>query len=261
MRHAHARVRRNVERTGGVAFPAVRVARRMGCTFDGVRAALFDLDNTLVDVLRVKDAAVRAATRAAGLAPGHLSAVAFEIGIDRDDVVDVALARLGVRDPARAARGRRAWAQAEAHAARPYPRAARTLAALRARGYALALVTDAPRRKAEQRLAASGLARYFPLVVAREDTPEGKADGRPFALALAALGTRPDEAVVVGDNPRRDVGSGRAAGCRTVLARYGLQESFASDAPEHRADADVARVDALLDILPFDAASDGRGIA
>lgn len=222
----------------------------MGCTFDNVRAALFDLDNTLVDVLRVKEAAVLAAARVTGVAPDFLRAVAFEIGIDRDDVVDVALERLGRHDAALATRARRAWLAAERAASRPYPRAARTLAALQARGFALALVTDAPRHKAEQRLASAGLARYFPLVVAREDTPDGKADARPFALALERLGARAEESVVVGDNPRRDVGSARTLGCRTVLARYGLQEAFASDAPEHAADADADRVEALLDLLP-----------
>lgn len=228
--------------------------------FGEARLVAFDLDCTLVDILRVKERACEAAAWAladAGLdidpsvAASDLLTTAMRAGIDRDDIVDVYLARtLGELHPNLVEVGRHAYERAEDQAAVPYPRAHRTLHELGRRGYALALVSDAPRHRVVRRLQAARLAAFFEPVIALEDTPAGKRDARPFELLVERTAVEPHEVVMVGDNPRRDVASARAFGCRTVLAAYGLQDSFASEHPDHAPDRSIRWLDELLELLP-----------
>ncbi|HVL48929.1 MAG TPA: HAD family hydrolase [Candidatus Thermoplasmatota archaeon] len=233
---------------------------RGAAPFDGVEAVAFDLDCTLVDILRLKERACEAAAWAladAGLdldppvAARTMMRLALEQGIDRDDVVDLFLLdAYGTVDPSLVILGRHAFDAAEEAEARPYPRAHRTLLELSRRGYRLALITDAPRHRALKRLQASRLRAFFEDVITVEDTPRGKVDSRPFERALARLNLPASALLMVGDNPRRDVGPAKALGCRTALATYGLQPDFASDHPAHRADREIRQLDDLLALVP-----------
>ena len=224
------------------------------------RVVAFDLDCTLIDILAVKRAAAEAATWTladAGLdvepvaAADDLLQMGFRIGIDRSDLVEQFVRRLvGEPEPRLIDAASQAFDRAEDAAARPYPRAHRTLHELGRRGYRLALVSDAPRPRVVQRLHATRLASFFDPVLTLEDSPAGKADVRPYEELVARTSARPDEIVMVGDNPVRDIGNARAFGCQTVLARYGLQEVFASDHPAHRAHHEIRWLDDLLALLP-----------
>lgn len=221
-----------------------------------VRAIAFDLDSTLVDIIRLKERAAEAAAWAladAGLdvspegAARDIMAVAYEIGIDHDDIIDAYLARAFPDADARfTAIGRHAFERAEDQNVVAYPRVHKTLLELSRRGYRLALITDAPRHRALRRLQAARLLPFFSEFITGEDTPRGKADSRPYQLAAQRLGLAPREILMVGDNPRRDIGVARAFGCRTVLAKYGLQAAFFSDAPENQAEVDIDWPDQLL---------------
>lgn len=227
---------------------------------DGIRVVAFDLDGTLVDILRVKARAAEAAAWAladAGLdapparAAQEILATALAIGIDREDVVDAYLARtLGRADARLVAIARHAFERAEDASVLAYPRTARTLLELARRGYELVLITDAPRRKAVHRLQAARLTPFFSHVIAREDTPHGKADRAPYDLALSRAGVPADALCMVGDHPRLDVGVAQAAGCRAVLAEYGLQPAFAPFRGAHEPDATLQWIDDLLLVLP-----------
>lgn len=214
--------------------------------FTGVRVVAFDLDQTLVDFWGAKRAAAAAAARAAR-APdpraraGALVGALREGDADRDAVEEV----LG---GAVAPRARRAFDRAERRGTRAYPGAARTLRALRARGYALALVTDAPRPRAVARLRGAGLARAFDVALTREDSPRGKEDDAPYRLLATRLGVRPEEILMVGDHPRRDVGVPRELGCRTVHALHGYDPRLASD---RAGDVPHATLHALPDLLQW----------
>lgn len=266
----------------------------MGCTLDDfvervpttmtpvsagfrVRAIAFDLDSTLVDIVRVKERAAEAAAWAladAGLdidpaiAAREIMSVAYEIGIDDDSIVDEYLRRrIGMPDPRLITVGRHAYERAEDQNVVAYPRVHKTLLELTRRGFPLVLITDAPRHRAVRRLQAARLLPFFRELIAGEDTPRGKADSRPYQLATQRLGVAAHELLMVGDNPRRDIGVARQFGCRTVLARYGLQAAFHSDDPLHVADANIEWLDELLALaslpdepssrLPFDVASYG----
>jgi putative hydrolase of the HAD superfamily len=98
------------------------------------------------------------------------------------------------------------------------PGAARALAALRAAGLRLGLVSNADARL-EGVLEALGLGGAFDAVVRGAEAGAPKPDARPFALCLARLGVAPERALFVGDRAREDVEAARAAGLRAVLTR------------------------------------------
>lgn len=234
---------------------------RLQCaTLIEARAVAFDLDNTLIDIVHLKKRAAEAAGWALadagmdihpGKAATAILGIAFELGIDRDDIVDHYVQRkLGRSDPRLIAVGRHAYERAEDTSATPYPRAHATLLELTRRGYQLVLITDAPRHKAVRRLQAARLLPFFEQLVTLEDTAEGKATQHPYAIAAQRLEIASRDLVMVGDNPHRDVRSARAAGYQTILASYGLQPHFESSSPEDQPDHRIDWLDQLLQLLP-----------
>ncbi len=238
--------------------PRPSAAPRPG--FDGVRVIAFDLDNTLVDVIRVKERAAEAAGWAladAGLdvdateAAAGIMRTAYAHGIDADDVVAEYLRiHVGAPDPRFVHIGTHAFARAEDQNAVTYPRVHATLVELARRGYTLALITDAPRHRAVQRIQAARLGAFFDVMVTLEDSKQGKADSEPYAVACERLDVDATEVLMVGDNPARDIGAARAFGCRAALAAYGLQDHFRTDDPAHTPDTSIEWFDELLTHLP-----------
>lgn len=103
----------------------------------------------------------------------------------------------------------------------PFPDAVPTLERLRP-AVALGLISDAQRVFLEPELWLAGLSGYFPLRIVSGDYGFRKPDPRLFAMALAALGAAPGEAVYVGDHPFHDVCGAKAAGLTAIhLARPG----------------------------------------
>lgn len=130
-----------------------------------------------------------------------------------------ALADLGVRDDVLAAtlaerfrtekRARHSWL---------FPEARATLDRLRAT-YSLALITNGAPDIQRDKLARTGLEAYFPVVAVSCEAGVAKPDPAIFAQTLAALEVAPDEAVMVGDNPARDILGANRAGIRAVWIR------------------------------------------
>lgn len=171
------------------------------------RAALFDLDGTLVDLL-VDIEAVR--RRAAAL---------FEARGWRGELrpilsaIDEAAAAVEP-DPRRRAtlvaeaRGVISAAELEAAAAcRPRPGAAAVIEHLAARGAALAVVSNNSHASVERALERLGARQHVAAVVGRDDVERPKPDPAGLLLALERLGD-PAAALWVGDRPA-DVEAGR----------------------------------------------------
>jgi len=103
-----------------------------------------------------------------------------------------------------------------------YPQTRKVLLKLKARGLVLAIVTDAPRNKAWQRLVITRLDRdLFDVVITHDDTMQAKPLPHAFKLLLKKTGFKPQEVLFVGDNPERDIKGAKALGMHTALALYG----------------------------------------
>ncbi len=178
-----------------------------------VRAILFDLYGTLVEI-RDRRWPYRALIR------GCVRPVSPR-ALMRQRLDGEALRQhLGCEDPVAFAAFQQALSRELASVAR-FPDAEPTLRALRAEGYALALISNltAPYADAIGRL---GLADCFDRVVLSCDVGAVKPEPEIFGCALAALGIGPEEAVMVGDGWISDVRGARSAGLAAVhLCRRG----------------------------------------
>jgi putative hydrolase of the HAD superfamily len=205
----------------------------------GVRAVLFDLDNTLVDFLRMKRTASDAAARAMVVAGADFGFPADKAGdvlwgeyldaIEGDGVFAAFLAKhhrqrlgLGQHHVDRlTAAAVNAYLKAKMLHTEPYAGVRPTLVALTKAGLRLGVLTDAPRFKAYQRLEAAGLADFFEFVVCPDDSGARKPMLPAFKAALDLFGLPPTQVLMVGDWPEKDMAGAKAAGMRTAWARYG----------------------------------------
>lgn len=196
-----------------------------------IKAILFDLDNTLVDFYKMKEDAVNAAVMAmvdAGLklpfddARKEIYEIYREEGIEFQEVFDRFLKKvLGEIDYKILAAGIVAYRKAREAALVLYPHVNLTLMNLMKRGYKLAVLSDAPRKQAWLRLCYLNLHHIFDRVITFEDTGVRKPNPAPFKLALKLLEVKPEETVMVGDWPERDMIGASSLGIKTVYARYG----------------------------------------
>ncbi len=195
-----------------------------------IKAILFDLDNTLVDFTRMKRAGVEAAVMAmldAGLnmtrqaAEASIYEIYRERGIEYQEVFDRFLERIPSASPRILAAAVSAYRKARSHHLQPYPGIRELLLGSVHRGIRLGVVSDAPQKQAWLRLIDTGIEIYFDTVVAFEDTGKHKPDPAPFLLAMDRLGVTPEQAIMVGDWPERDMRGAEAVGVITVFAKYG----------------------------------------
>lgn len=220
-----------------------------------IRAVIFDLDNTLVDFMTMKQRAVDAAVDAmidAGLALSKEAArerifrIYDQEGIEYQRVFDAFLqAETGGIDYRVLAAGIVSYRRAREALLVLYPHVTVTLVELVKRGLRLAVVSDAPRLEAWLRVCYLRLHHLFDHVVTLDDTGERKPSPAPFRRALELLGVEPAEALMVGDWPERDMAGARAVGIPTVFARYG--ETFGTG--HSGADFEIADVHELLPLI------------
>jgi putative hydrolase of the HAD superfamily len=196
-----------------------------------IRAVIFDLDNTLTDFIQAKDVAIHAAIDAmidAGLdmsaAEAHrrIYAIYLREGIEYQRVFNSFLQDVAgqVEDRILAA-AVIAYRRARDGSLVLYPHAKMVLNRLLRDGYRLAVVSDAPRFEAWLRLCQLGLPHTFDRVFTYDDTGARKPDPLPFQMALDEFEVRPDQAVMIGDWPTRDIRGAKDLGLHTVWARYG----------------------------------------
>jgi putative hydrolase of the HAD superfamily len=129
----------------------------------------------------------------------------------------------------------------------PYPGVPETLTELRQKGYNMGIITDAHSLDAMRRLEKSGLLPYFCGVVAYDMVRVKKPAHEPFLFALEMMRALPENTLLVGDSPRRDIRPARDLGFLTVYARYGDRFSEERECPE--ADFIINRMDELLPII------------
>jgi len=129
----------------------------------------------------------------------------------------------------------------------PYEGAIETLQILSAQEYALGIVTDAHSRDATFRLEKAGLLSFFCCMVSYDMVKVKKPSPEPFLFALEIMKAGADEAILIGDSPRRDIEPGHYLGIRTVYARYG--DRFSDDRSPVPADFIIDAIADLPEIL------------
>jgi putative hydrolase of the HAD superfamily len=220
-----------------------------------IKAIVFDLDNTLVDFMAMKKQAIDAAIDAmvdAGLElerteiKERIDTIYKERGIEYQQVFDDLIFGIFQKIDHRVlAAGIISYRRARDAALKPYPHVTATLMELSRRGIKLALLSDAPSREAWLRLCYINFHHIFSNVVTFDDTGERKPSPKPFMKALELLGVNPDEALMVGDWPDRDIKGAKAVGMKTAFARYG--DTFGT--MEHDADYELKDISELLKIV------------
>jgi phosphoglycolate phosphatase len=197
---------------------------------DWPKAAVFDLDGTLIDSIGDIADALNATLAARGLPALPQDRIKQMVGAGVPELVRRGLAAHGVEPGEIEPFVRELIALYSAQPAartRLYDGGAELLASLAARGMKLGICTNKPQAITEQVLSELGIASYFEAVVGvRPDVPV-KPDPAMLRTALDALGVAAPDAVMIGDSAS-DVGVARALGVPVIVVRSG----YGQDAPQ-----------------------------
>ncbi len=196
-----------------------------------IKAVIFDLDNTLVDFMLMKNQAIDAAINAmrdAGLKLStdeirmRIDEIYSERGIEFQSVFDELLYReFNKIDYKILSAGIIAYRRAREAALVPYPHVTMTLIELTKMQLKLGVVSDAPGKEAWLRLCYLNFHHIFDAVVTFEDTGTRKPNPEPFQQILNLLHIQASSALMVGDWAERDVVGAAQVGMKTVFAKYG----------------------------------------
>lgn len=220
-----------------------------------IKAVVFDLDNTLVDFMKMKRRSIEEAIPAmvdSGLEISHEEAnkiideIYKEQGIEYQKVFDEFLNRVLNRiDYKILSAGIVAYRRAREASLIPYPHVYSTLNKLLKMGVKMGIVSDAPVKEAWLRLAYLNFHHIVDAVVTFEDTGQRKPHSAPFLKILEKLEVNPEEAIMVGDWAERDIAGAKKVGMKTAFARYG--DTFNTE--KHDADYELFDISQLIDII------------
>jgi len=196
-----------------------------------IQGVVFDLDNTLLDFMKMKEFAVKSAIKGmieAGMildeekSYDQIIDIYNEFGWENQKVFNVFLEQtIGKVDNKFLAAGIVAYRRAREANLMVYPNVNRTLMALAKRGIKLAVVSDAPSREAWMRIYYLNLYHFFDVVVTFDDSGERKPSSKPFELALSGMDIKAEKTIMIGDWPERDVVGAQQIGMKTAFAQYG----------------------------------------
>ena len=208
-----------------------------------IKAILFDLDNTLIDFWKMKQEASRAAVSAmmkVGLevdkdeAYKEIIRLFMKLGVESENIFQEFLkSKVGSADEKMLAAAINAYLKTKNNFLKPYPNIKPTLKELKKRKIKLAIVSDAPKVNAYQRLLAMNIEKYFDFVIGFEDTGKKKKDELPLKMAIEKLELNPKEIMMVGDSIKRDVIPAKKLDLISVFAKYGTLEKVEKIKPDY----------------------------
>jgi phosphoglycolate phosphatase len=194
------------------------------------RAVLLDLDGTLLDTALDIHAAACGMLRDLGRPELSVAEIRGYVGRGIPNLIKRALAGAleAADDPAppppeALASMMRHYADTNGHSALPFPGVMAGLAALKAKGFPLAVITNKAEAFTLPLLERTGLAPYFDAVVSGDLLPRAKPDPMPVIWACGRLNVSPADAIMIGDS-QHDFHAGHTAGCRVFLVPYGYNE-------------------------------------
>jgi len=218
-----------------------------------IKSVIFDLDNTLIDFMTMKKISCDAAISAmigAGLnvkkekAIKELFSLYDKYGLEEKTIFQKFLKKTAKRiDYEILASGIVAYRRVRTGFLEPYPHVSEVLFELKKRGIKLAIVSDAPRLKAWIRLVSMKINSLFDVVITFDDTKEFKPSIAPFKVAFKKLKVKPQECLMVGDRPERDIKGAKKLGMLTCFAKYGNPKA------KSNADYEINDIKELLEIV------------
>jgi len=205
-----------------------------------IDAVLIDIDNTIIDFVTTKRNAIKRAIKEMQLRGLKISKEEAEKkimevysesrhGMEDKKVFQKFLKKLGYVEKNQEYfrilySGVNGYRQERSKGWIVYEGVYETLKNIKESGLKLGVVTDALNEKAYLRLTNTQLDFYFDVIVTRSISKEYKPSGRPFLIALNKLKVKPQNAIFVGDNPKRDIAGAKAVGLITVYASYGTTD-------------------------------------
>jgi pyrophosphatase PpaX len=109
-----------------------------------------------------------------------------------------------------------------------------TVKILHEKGLKLGIVTTKMRKTVDMGLKLTKLDQFFDVIVALDDVKNAKPDPEPVLLALKRLDSKPEEAIMIGDN-YHDILAGKNAGTKTAGVAWSIKgkEFLASYEPDY----------------------------
>ncbi len=208
-------------------------------TLTGVRAAIVDLDGTMVHTAPDFQVAINRMRAGLGLAPLSVETVTEFVGKGSENLMRRVLAvdfdadEVEQRFSDALASYQRHYLDINGEYSRVYDGVHEGLAAMRAQGLRLACVTNKPIAFAQPLLQKTGLADYFELVYGGDSLPQKKPDPLPMLTVCSDFALQPYEVVAIGDSSN-DADAARAAGCKSLTVPYGYNHGN----PVHSIDSD-----------------------
>jgi len=213
----------------------------------GVRAAIIDLDGTMLDTVPDFHVAINGMRAGFDLAPISAEQIKRLVGKGSEHLVRAVLGLdfdgAGVDTHIAAAMDsyQRHYLAINGDFATLYPDVPAGLAKLREQGLRLACVTNKPIAFAQPLLEQKGLAAYFETVYGGDSLARKKPDPLPLLQVCADFALPPAQVVAIGDSSN-DAQAARAAGCPVLMVPYGYNHGQAI----HDTDSDGI-VQTLLD--------------
>ncbi len=192
----------------------------------GIRAAIIDLDGTMVHTAPDFRVAINRMRDELGLAPLDIDTIIEFVGKGSENLMRRVL---GVDFDADGVEQRFAQAMAayqrhylaiNGDYSAVYEGVHEGLAAMRQNGLRLACVTNKPIAFARPLLDKTGLAAYFELVYGGDSLPRKKPDPLPMLTVCRDFALDPSQVVAIGDSSN-DAEAARAAGCYSLTVPYG----------------------------------------
>jgi phosphoglycolate phosphatase len=195
-------------------------------TLAGIRAAVIDLDGTMLHTAPDFLVAVNRMRAELGLADLDIETITHFVGKGTENLmrrvlgVDYDAAGVEEHFPRALASYQKHYLAINGDHATLYPGVREGLEALQAKGLRLACVTNKPIAFALPLLEKTGLRRYFDLVYGGDSLPKKKPDPYPLLKVCEDFGLQPPQVVAIGDSSN-DAEAARAAGCRVLNVPYG----------------------------------------
>ena len=220
-----------------------------------IKAVVFDLDNTLLDFMKMKTISINAAVN--GMIESGMSIQKnksideiFEIydtkGYEHQEVFnEFIINKTGSINYKYLAAAIVEYKKAKEISLGLYPEVIPTLKKLQHMNLKLGIASDAPSREAWIRLYTLKIHNIFQDVVTFNDTGYHKPAKEPFIKISEKLNVNLNECMMVGDWPDRDIKGASQLGMKTAFARYGSTEDIVNSGADH----DLDSLSELVDII------------